>query len=270
MSNYSALSQQNKQGLQRRGTLGVKAESWLSLSPISHTHICKFMHTFAHMSLWLQLSCLYPQCVWVTMVTLFSLENGLDAVMRSWPKFIDLQDLVPVSEKKSRSALLRPRIDKKKSLETNLMNVFSGESQFMGCVYVLFLACCLFQQIIQAAFDYAFVYWVCSYMCMCVFHGYFLWLCLCSRDDSWLSVLLQREKIHTINLSLSNTLCHRQTHTHIQSGAVMLQFQLPHQETKMSVPSFMLFGATNTNEPKISSTCVHFVFPLTNSLWSCL
>merc|ERR1712035_10159 len=58
---------------------------------------------------------------------------------------------------KSCSALLRLVIDQKKSPETNLMNLFSRDILSLRAVYVLFLACCMFQYIILSAFSYAFV-----------------------------------------------------------------------------------------------------------------
>lgn len=68
----------------------------LSLS-LSVSHKPTYTHICTH--LWLPLSYVCPQRVGVTMETLSPVENGLDAVMRCWPKFIDPQDLVPVSEK---------------------------------------------------------------------------------------------------------------------------------------------------------------------------
>lgn len=193
--------------------------------------------------------------------------------MRCWPKFIDPQDLVPVSEKN-----LVLHCWDLQSIRRNpwKQTWWIHPLEIFTVLWAVFM--CYFWPLVCSSGSFLvylvmLLYTGCVFVHVCVFHGYFLWLCLCSRDDSWLSVLFQREKIHTINLSLSNTLCHThryahtQTHiyTHRHKRCYVTVFQRPHKQTKMSASSFMLFGITDTNEPKISFTCTHFAFPLTSS-----
>lgn len=106
------------------------------------------------------------------------------------------------------------------------------------------------------------------YIWVCVFHGYFLWLALCSRDDSWLSVLFERVRENSRykfasfqhSVTLINTHTQITTHTHIYSRAYTVP--TPTQTEKSVHLHLCFFRVTDTNEPKISSHAVisHFLW----------
>ena len=175
-------------------------------TPSTHVHSA---HTSSRLPLFSHASLVFRGSPWQRCPPR---ENGWDAVMGSWPSRSSIYKIWWLFQRKISSCVVETRDRWEENPSNGTWWIYTPE---IFTVYGLCL--CVIAHLLHVPVDHPDCIWLCSvcvcvcmFVCMymCVFHGHFLWLSLCSRDDSWLSVLFQREKIHTINVSLSNTLSH--------------------------------------------------------------
>lgn len=134
---------------------------WLSLS-VSHKP-----HTYTHTSLWLPLSYMSPVCRG---------HHGNIVVCSKWVGCCDgvltkvywSTRFGACFKEKSCSSLLRPAIDKLKSLETNLMNLYSWD------IYL-----CVISSLSYVPVDRS----ECVWLCFCILSVY-IYTCYCSMGTS--------------------------------------------------------------------------------------